>query len=629
VEKLGNFLGPIGICDDEVEGATDLPRLVAERLFRQVADAQDKVRKKPRNFTLKAPDVTIDDVREKLPAALKYLRETSLDKDHGHEYPLGPRFHDRLVKMRTSKMQVLATVVLSIQRSFYPFAKLDFLLSAQERQEDLFMETGEDPDDPSAIARVLDAYCVDRTLFPKDTDALRVQVADLLFASRSILRSYASLRPEHRSAILELIPVLPSPDCEFERQHRGISRRMALENTENRKLFSDPLADQFDPILSACRTRRNQIRRMELRCRVIERKMLENDELTGKYIRGDEMAFHYRDRVITPTGRRLTSHQRIYLKAHRQSALIRGHSAASIVFEFIRVEGEGGRRHDPWFVELFASGALLKPTRIPVSMRDRRHEVIARHTLPDRHDKPDGLAGTDRQREADLFGKMLSERGMVLIPVWAMSHAMTLAYLMVRVMAYSFCRIGEALQMTYHVEDPEHWTTLKLDGKTYQAFLAIPKGWDDYDEFLVDDTTAKLIAVLAMMTKSREKAGKLMPAEGSRELSELKKDGKKLYVFAFRGRPISTSDMNYMFRILTAGFGKLRSHDIRHAASNCADKEKLGMKMIKLLLRHRGEGHRVARRYARKTKPQLDAAKLAFFNDAEAREILETCEDRT
>lgn len=52
VERLGDFLSPVGIRHDEVEGATNLPATAAQPLFRQVADAQDKVRAKPRNFTL-------------------------------------------------------------------------------------------------------------------------------------------------------------------------------------------------------------------------------------------------------------------------------------------------------------------------------------------------------------------------------------------------------------------------------------------------------------------------------------------------------------------------------------------------------------------------------------------------
>lgn len=627
VERLGDFLAPVGICSGEVEGATGLPPKLAHRLFRQIADSRDKVRKQPRNFTLKAPEVTVADVRDGiLPPDLRHLRETPLDPVNGDEYVLDPKVCARLLGMRNPRLAVLATVAISIQRSFYPFARPDRLLRSYERLEDLVEEAGEDVDDPDGVARIFDAYLVHRTLYPKDSDALRELVTDVLFASRGNMLAYASLRPEHRTAILATLPTLPSKDCSFERENRGISKRLARTYQDNRKRFSDPLTDRLDPVLSACRLRRNQVRSMELKCRVIERKMLERDD-TGTFLNGDEMDFSYRERVITPSGRRLITYQRVYMRAHRQSALVIGHSSESIVFEYLRVEGDGARRHDPWFVELFASGALSKATRLPPDQRDRRREVIIRHSLPDFHDKPAALVAADGKREAALLGTMLSERGMVLIPVWALSHAMTLAYLMLRVMAYSFCRIGEALQMTYHVNDPDHWSSIVLDGKAYQAFLAVPKGWEETDEFLIDDTSARLIADLALLTKEREPSGALLPCEAAYHLTDNKRDGEKLYVFAFRGRPMTASDMNYMFRILTVGFGKLRSHDIRHAAANCADKEKMGMKMVKLLLRHRGQNDSTSRHYAKKTKAQIDRAKARFFRDAEARDMIEAFEE--
>lgn len=624
VDRLGDFLSPVGIRHDEVQGATDLPAAAAHRLFRQVAEAQDRVRAKPRNFTLRQPNVTLDDVRRaNLPPELQHLRETPLDRDHGDEYPgMDGRVCARLLGMHTARMQVLATVVLAIHRSFHPFARLDRLLKSLEGLEELFEESGENFDDADAVARVLDAYYVHRTLRRRDTDKMREDVVGMLLSSRSLLLSYMSLRPEHRDAISAILPVVPSKDCEFERRHRLISREIAKASSENRKRFSDPLADRLDPILSACRVRRDQVRRMELRCREIESRMLARDASTDAHVHGDSLDFFYRDRVVTPAGRRLMATQRVHFRAHRESALSARGDPDTIVFEYLRVEGDGPRRHDPWFVELFASGALLKPTRLPVRRRDRRRATIVRLDLPDLHDKPAGLAGIDGRREAELFGRMLAERDMVLIPVRAMSHAMTLAYLMVRIMAYSFCRIGEALQITYHVADKEHWVTIHVDGKAYQAFLAIPKLWDETDEFLINDTTARLIATLALMTKGREPEGRLQPSRGAHSLADHKKDGEKLYVFSFRGRPITGSDMNYLFRILTAGFGKLRSHDIRHAAANCADEEKMGMETIKLLLRHRGDGEQQARKYARKTKAQLDRAKAEFFRRAEARDAL-------
>ena len=624
VDRLGDFLSPIGIRHDEVQGATDLPAKVAHRLFRKVADAQEKVRAKPRNFTLRQPKATIDDVRQgNLPPELHHLRETPLDRDNGDEYPgMDGRVCARLLGMHTTRMQVLATVVVAVHRSFHPFAKLGRVLKALEGLEDLFAEAAEDFDDPDAAARVLDAYYVHRTLRPSDADQMRADVVAMLLSSRSLLLAYAAIRTEHREAILAILPVVPSKDCEFERRHRLISKETARASAENRKRFSDPLADRLDPILSACRVRRAQVRRMELRCREIEARMLARDTDAGEHVHGPSLDFCYGERIVTPGGRVLAGTQRIHMRAHRESALSANGAADTIVFEFLRVEGDGSRRHDPWFVEMFASGALLRPTRLPVDRRDRRRETIVRLDLPDLHDKPAGLAGVDGHREAELFGRVLAERDMTLIPVRAMSHAMTLAYLMVRIMAYSFCRIGEALQVTYHVADKEHWITIVVDGKAYQAFLAIPKGWDETDEFLVNDATARLIAILARMTRGREGGGALKACRGSHDLGDHKKDGEKLYVFAFRGRPITTSDMNYLFRILTAGLGKLRSHDIRHAAANCADEEKMGMKMIKLLLRHRGEGDQQARKYAKKTKAQIDRAKAGFFRSAEAREAL-------
>lgn len=627
VERLGTFLDPVGIRKDEVEGATDLPMASAGRLFRQVADAQDRVRKKPRNFTLRQPDASLDDVREGMPLDLRFLRETPLDLVNGDEYPgMTGRVCARLLGMHTTRMQVFAAVVVAIHRSFHPFARLEALLKSLERLEDLFEAAGEDFDDPDAASRVLDAYFIDKTLFPQDSDHTREAVVNTLFSSRSLLLAYASLRPEHREAILDVLPPVPSKDCEYERLHRGISRELARTASENRKRFSDPLADRLDPILSACRVRRNQVRRMEIRCREIEAKMLARDPATGGWVHGSELKFCYRDRVVTPGGRRLVCTQRIHMRAHRETSLPGGRDDAAIAFSYIGAEADGVRRHDPWFVDLFATGALLKPTRVPVARRDLRRATIIRHDLPDLHDKPAGLAGVDGRHEATVVGRALAERGIVLIPIRAMSHAMTLAYLMVRIMAYSLCRIGEALQATYHVADKEHWVTIVVDGKAYQAFLAIPKGWDDHDEFLVNDVTARLIATLARMTKAREKDGSLAPSPGSHDLADNKKDGEKLYVFSFRGRPLTCSDMNYLFRILTAGFGKLRSHDIRHAAANCADEEQMGMTNIKLMLRQRGDGDSQARKYARKTKVQVERAKARFLRDAEVRDAL-GCDD--
>jgi hypothetical protein len=195
------------------------------------------------------------------------------------------------------------------------------------------------------------------------------------------------------------------------------------------------------------------------------------------------------------------------------------------------------------------------------------------------------------------------ERGMTIIPVDALSHGMLMIYVLVRVMALTMCRIGEALQILH---DKAGWSVDAIDGRAVAMFKAIPKMWDDHDNYVIDDRTVRLMGKLAATRKARE-GGPMQRTPGSDCLADHKRRFA-VHVFAFRGNDLREKHLNYLFRLLTVGLGRFTSHDIRHASANRANVELIAIGHIKDMLRQRGEGTAEAEKYCRPTAAQRQAA---------------------
>ena len=607
IAALAEFTEPVGDHLHEIRGTIDLAndaegravhaRIRALRSGVKVARRSTGIGKSKRVSSMRAVMATI-------PMNAGALTDTEADPEHGGEcIPIEGQHWARVGDIKLDRLRAEAVVTVLVFRSYYPFRPITYPLADIERHEDLFLETGEDPGDVEAVKRVYRQYLIDKTLFPQDTDTKRLNTYFSMHARQAMIRAYAASKPGLRDALLGLLPPLPERTSVIHRSAMERFKSVQAGYLDNRWARADPLSDDFDDILSAMRVRERQASHMRLQCERMRRIMTRRDP-DGSHVGPDELEFAYRERVVTPDGRRLAQHQRIHMIARRASSVIAGRDPGEIIFQFLDVEADDGVRFKPWFVPLFEAGALIHPSRLPVSMRDARRKLVIELELPDIHDKPAGMAGADGHAGADLLEAGLAQ-GMTIIPIEPFAHAMLMAYILVRVIAITMCRIGEAIQMTY---EPARWVTLNVAGRAVSAFVAIPKGWDEEDELPLDDRTVKALCRLAKLTLAREGGAEIAPSISSHELAGFKRRVAP-HVFAFRGKAISEDQLNYMFRLLCAGLGDFTSHCVRHASANAANEEKIEMTHIKAMLRQRGKGDKSARRYARPTDAQVAASR--------------------
>lgn len=601
--KLADFLAPVSDSVEEVQGALRLPTAIATQVAAQVRRTRDTQRLPQRPVSLPASRRTLEHVRDTmLPSDLQFLPGTALepgaDKDYGE---IAPETVARLDTFSNERLQTFAALSVVIATSRRPFERRAPQLAHHQRREDLFLSTRENPFDEDAVGRVYDAYYVRRDLFPEDSDYLREATCRGLFIDRAACLSHAAARPDLREALLPALPALPAKGSLYHERVVLASRELRLASVENRKFHSDVLADNFDDVLYACRVRESQTRLMRLNCDKMRKLMLARDA-DGLFELGDAQAFSYRERVVSPRGRRLDCTQTVRMMSQRASSLKAGASAKDIVFSFTRVDADDKRRHEPWFVPLFAAGVFLRPAAVPVRLRDRRRKLVRDFDMPDRCDKPAGLV-MDLGAEAAEIMAIGLEQGLTIIPVDALAHGMLMTYVMVRVMALTMCRIGEALQILH---DKAGWFVESVRGRAVAMFKAIPKMWDDHDNYVIDDRTVRLMGRLAAMRKARE-GGPLQRTPGSDCLAEHKRQDA-VHVFAFRDVDMREKHLNYLFRLLTAGLGQFTSHDIRHAAANRANVELIAIEHIKEMLRQRGDGTAEAEKYCRPTPAQLQEA---------------------
>ncbi len=608
-EKLAEFLERIGDSVEEITGTIEMPKPVAEATSARLIQMRRSVRKSVRPLSLQSGARTIEHLRASvLPIDLRYLPQTALDpaaetlEGYGE---IEPNAVARIATFRDPRLATFAAISVIIAASYDPSHRAAPQLCHHERREDLFRETGEDPFDRDAVGRVYDAYFVDKTLFPKDSDYLRGHVCRGLFYERQRALDYSSSKPGLTPAITKALPAVPAEGSRYYQTVVRASRELRLASVEKRKDHADALSDNFDDILFACRARETQTRRLKLNCDEVRALMLER-LADGTHLLGAEQAFSYHERVVTPRGRRLGCLQRVHMVAHRASSIMPGGSPDDIQFEFLRVEALGIRRHDPWFVRIYATGLLLRAPSVPRAQREARRALFLALKMPERGDRPTGLLVEEGLTGGAILAAALA-LGLTLIPVDALAHAMLMTYVMVRVMALTMCRVGEALQLTY---DPCQWKVDTVDNRKVQMFLAIPKAWEDADAYVIDDRTVRLMGVLASMRKARE-GGALTKTPGSRDLDP-RKHTDTVHVFAFRTRDMREKELNYMFRVMTAGLGHFTSHDIRHAAANRANEELIAMEHVKEMLRQRGDGIEQAKKYARPTQKQLAESRARY-----------------
>jgi len=627
VRRVHGFLGP-RLDLFELRGL--LPRSSPNFRASLLKSARmlDSVRARdPRRPSLDAEYVPLDrqGVLKLLPVALRDLRRTMLGEEDGDEYG---RFQAwmgaRLGMFTLPPVAAFATAGLAIHAMYYPMGDLQKTMRSFERYEDLFLATGEDPMDPDAVARVMRAYATDRTLFTEDGASAVIDVVTRLSSTRHELTAYVADKDDLRREMDALLLPLPAGDAEFRKEFRPFTRQMQAAGAKSRKdLGATRVTDDFDLTLAMSRVRAAQARRMDRHCRRAAARLLaaspppSGGEL---FPWQDELGFSYLERVVRPDGRRMPGMQRIYMRAIRESSLDPSRPRVAAVFEFVCVEPQGIACHEPWFVALYRCGTLLSPYLLDVAARERRRAVMVAGELPSLVSRPPMLALNHGM--ADLYAGAL-RAGRVLVPISSFAAAMTFAHALMRVMATTLCRVGEAMQMVY---DPAGWIEVVVEGRGWPAFLAIPKGWDETSAFVLNDRTMRFLGILGAVVRIDDPYATRRAVEPA--LTIAKKAGAARFVFAWGGRALMADELNFMMQYLTAGFGMIRSHDLRHGGANrlfrlCGD-----MRLVALAMRVRGEGVGVAPRYAAQTEKQRAAAVSNFIADAvDLEELLASDDD--
>ncbi len=619
--KADAFLEGVGMDMKEFPALTAMSdKMVARCLRRNAALAEHRYAvPRPTGGRL----TSRSEIAGRLPEVLRAMPETLLNADHGDEYGELDGRHGTRLDMLQPGLRAVGIAAYAIQGSFSPTTRASVILCKLERLDDVFLATGEDPSDPEGVDRALKRYLAE-DVFPEDGSTARYEVLRTWFMLPGLLEAYGSGKPDLEAGLAAILPAMPPPNSTLRKDFRLFRTDTAAQCEQNRKDDgAEWLCDNLDDVHAACRIRAHEAVKMSRHSRLAETILLARDA-HGTFVHADDsLPFSYRGRALRSDGRRTDRLHRIQMIAHRRGSLFPGRPMDEVVFEFVRVEVDGddvdqadwSLRHEQWFVELYRRGTLLSATHLPVELKEARRAAILRLQLPPVSERPSSIVGFRGLKDnRDAAAALV--RGIVLIPVHSFALGMAFAHLLVRMMTMSLCRVGEALQLAY---PPDGWKTDEVNGKRYDLYKATPKGWDRPDHYLIGERTLGFVAAVGRLVKLAEPGGRLLTTEPTRALRD--KVGAAKFVFALHGHHFDSDEMNFAFRYLTAGFGRLRSHDIRHGAANRASREQIEELTIARMMRMKGEGLGSVRRYIKKTAKQRNEGSARHMASVEAEEL--------
>ncbi len=621
-ETITNFLGG---------SRTEVTKFLREKF---AATAPGRVVLRNRYASGEAKD-TLDDLRRALPKALSTVPYTCLDahpSENWREPP--PNVIRRLLAIRHEQLRNAATLwTMHRLTSRVSGGHLIGVLKAVMALEAIL--NGRDISKPDVVGAVMQAYLIDRSALPQDSDQTRFRAYRMWLAIHNGIEGYLKTLPaaDQRKVLSQFQIALPHNTAWFTREVWDRYGGLAEETQEARKERSDVLSDRYDEIRFT----------VEIRLQQVARLLSVYNQATGGLRAAPRrleapLEVSYVEPVRHSDGRGTGTNQRVKIRIwpvallrymlcvngprpdNRKQFLPGGgrhipEQENEFLLEYLGVEpvNPGDHAAEPWFVELFRCGVFENPGALAPQLLERQIFLKGRLSLRDSLEQsPSGLCAFEGRGDRSMSRRALGMMGMVLIPVENFYHGMLYARLGIRVQTVTGARSGELLQM---VHNKERWGVIEGIGDKDESrayFLAVPKGGDIAKPrpYIIDDDTMDAVLETVRFTKERfGQHGQMPVVKPAHAIKE--KCGPGRYIFTQGDKAVEQPALNLLYQVLLAGVAVVQVHDFRHAFANRALEDGVPLDVVAGWMNQKNV--QVTKYYGKVTRRQSETYRDTFF----------------
>ena len=260
-------------------------------------------------------------------------------------------------------------------------------------------------------------------------------------------------------------------------------------------------------------------------------------------------------------------------------------SATRIVTEFIGCIADiGGRTSEPHLIKQYRTGILSTPTESPPQIQRERCEYMRDNNIP--------MVSVALQPCGYGYGGFSIARwarqvGRCVVPVDDAVMGTRFAHCFIGVVTDCLARRMEVFQIAQTDECIRHdlGASASLPG-----FKAVPKGRTQPEGYVLSEMTCETVLGLAEdVAKACGHTDGWLRDVDANDCLPPRIARRAPYVFQWDGKPLASMTVAYLVALLSAGFGKVTPHILRHAASNNMMRRGVHARAVQAKLKHHSE----------------------------------------
>jgi hypothetical protein len=257
-------------------------------------------------------------------------------------------------------------------------------------------------------------------------------------------------------------------------------------------------------------------------------------------------------------------------------------NGTDLIMEFVEcLPDVGGRTSELHLVKPYRLGLVTAPLESPPQLQRERTAYVLENKLPH---APGSMPLGGHGLDGISIARWARQTGRCVVPLDEAVMGTRFAHCFVDIVADSLARRMEVLQIVQTADCIRHdlGASANLPG-----FKAVPRRRTSEEGFVLSATTCSSLLQLArdVAIATGHEDGWLRDVPGEISLPE-RLARRAPFVFQWGGRALGAATVGYLVALLSAGFGKVSFHILRHAASNNMRRRGVHAAAVQAMLNH-------------------------------------------